>query len=137
MTRRKLALIARNSDAGFGAHDAMPLAAILPGLHHPLVALPIERVVELHAGFAVLDAKLYRGSGRVTLERHGGHVHVHGRHIQPGLRLARVQIFDHCLADRVLVLDVFLRTGRQKQRRREQRDSFHFIDYTCLLRFAV
>ena len=117
----------------------MPLAGILPRLHHPLVALAVERVVELHPGIAALDAKLHRGSGCVAFERHGGHIHIHGRHIQPGLRLARVQVFDHSLADRVFVLDVFSRAGRQQQgkdqRRREQRDSFHFIDYTCLPRF--
>ena len=108
----------------------MPLAAILPWLHHPLVALAVERVVELHASIAALDAKLHCGSSRVTLERHGGHVHVHGRHIQPGLRLARVQVLDHSLADRLFILDVFLPAGRQQQgkdQRRRERDSFHFI----------
>ena len=108
----------------------MPLDAILPWLHHPLIALAVERVVELHPGIAVLDAKLHRGSGRVAFERHGGHVHVHGRHIQPGLRLARVQVFDHRLADRLFILDVFLCAARQQQgedQRRRERDSFHFI----------
>ena len=138
MSGRKLT---GNSGTAGGLDHAVPLAAILPGLYHPLIALPVERVVQLHPGFAILDAKLDSGPGGVALERHGHDVHVHDRHIQPGLRLSRVEVFDHSLADGVLGLNVFARACRQQQgkeqRGREQRDSFHFIDYTCLFRFAV
>ncbi len=118
----------------------MPLSTILPGLNYPLIALPVECVIQRHPRIAVLHGELHRGPCRIALKGHGGDVHIHGRYIQAGLRLARIQVFDHGLADRVFVLDIFSRAGRQQQskdQRRRERDSFHFIDYTCLLRFAV
>jgi len=137
--KRTRSLVWIAGTAGRG-HHAVPLAGILPCLDHPLIALPVQRVVELHPGIAVLDAELYRGPGRIALERHGSDVHIHGRHIQPGLRLARAQVFDHRLPDGILILDVLSCAGRQQQvydEQRQQCNSFHSTDYTCRPQFAV
>jgi len=127
MPGRKLA-------GSFGAagrlNYAVPLAGILASLHHPLIALPVERVIQLHSGFAILDAKLNGGPGGVAFEGHGQDVHVHDRHIQSRLRLTRVKVFDHSLADGFLILNILARArGQEKdhQKWREQRNSFHFI----------
>src|SRR5579864_5397545 len=73
MTGRKLAL-AGWKDAGIAAagrkHHAVPLAAVLARFNHPLIAFPVERIVKLHPGIAVLDAELHRGPGRIALKRH-------------------------------------------------------------------
>jgi len=120
-----------------GNHDAMSAPRIGLGLDDPFVAFTIQRVVQLHPGVAVLDAKFDGRSRSIPLERHRQNVHVHGGHIQSSLRLTRANVFDHGLANRFLIFDVLSRTGRQKQRCRNQRDSFHSTDYTCPSRFAV
>jgi hypothetical protein len=138
MTRGKLAR--GISSVARRKHDAVSLAGVLASLHHPFIAFAVQGVIQLHPGIAILDAKLDRSAGGVALKCHSGNVHVHGRHIQPGLRLARVQVLDYGLPYGLLILNILSPASRQQQghyQQRPQYDSFHSTDYTCPPRFAV